>query len=75
MIIGQGAVAQAHRAHGPDTLAPQDPNDSEGNPIDRSGNGPLPLNLETIDCEWAEWSPSDPCNDNVECGIGTQVIK
>ena len=65
-------MAEAHTAHRPDTLAPQDPKDNEGNPIDTSGNGPLPLNLDSIDCEWAEWGP---CNDNVECGIGTQVIK
>ena len=71
-------MALAHiagRPTAPDTLAPQPPKDGEGNPINTSGNGPLPLNLDVIDCEWAEWSPSDPCNDNVECGIGTQVIK
>ena len=63
-------MAEAHTAL--DTLVPQDPKDGEGNHIVTSGNGPLPLNLDSIDCEWAEW---DPCNDNVECGIGTQVIK
>ena len=63
-------MAEAHTAL--DTLVPQDPKDGEGNHIVTSGNGPLPLNLDSIDCKWAEWSP---CIDNVECGIGTQVIK
>ena len=60
MLKYQDAVAQAHTS----------PKDSEGNPVNTSGNGPPPL--DSTDCEWAEWGP---CNDNVECGIGTQVIK
>ena len=56
-------MAEAHTAL--DTLVPQDPKDGEGNHIVTSGNGPLPLNLDSIDCKWAEWGP---CED-IKCGI------
>ena len=59
MLDYQDAVALAHTS----------PKDSEGNPIDTSGNGPP---TPPTDCEWAEWGP---CNDIIGCGIGTQVLE